>query len=119
LVGALYGICGEMGKSRSRLELATAQLDPTDVVWASLAARKLPGFDQGEWRQRLESALDHARNMTQTSSLPGWWFYNCGLIDAVLGHAADAEADFRDALLMPDRLLSYHLTRLALAEETP
>ena len=119
LVGALYGICGEMGKSKSRLELATAQLDPTDVVWASLAARKLPGFDRGEWLQRLESALDHARNMTQTSSLPGWWFYNCGLIDAVLGHAADAEADFRDALLMPDRLLSYHLTRLALAEETP
>jgi tetratricopeptide (TPR) repeat protein len=119
LVGALYGICGEMGKSKSRLELAAAQLDPTDVVWASLAARKLPGFDRGEWLQRLESALDHARNMTQTSSLPGWWFYNCGLIDAVLGHAADAEADFRDALLMPDRLLSYHLTRLALAEETP
>ena len=46
-----------------------------------------------------------------------WGFYNRGMINDALGHAADAEADFRRALLMPDGLLAYHLTRLALAQQ--
>jgi hypothetical protein len=84
-----------------------------------MSARKLPGFDQSQWQRRLESALDSARSLGQTSSLPGWWFYNCGLIDTALGHAADAEAEFRNALLMPDHLLAYHFTRLAIAQHSP
>jgi len=58
-------------------------------------------------------------SFSQTSSLPGWWSYNCGLINTALGRAADAEAEFRSAILMPDNLLSYHFTRLALAHHSP
>src|SRR6266849_2182912 len=119
LVGELYGSCGEAAKSKSRFELAVARLTPDQITWAYMSARKLPGFDQSQWQRRLESALDSARSLGQTSSLPGWWFYNCGLIDTALGHAADAEAEFRNALLMPDHLLAYHFTRLALAQHSP
>ncbi len=119
LVGEIYGSCGQEGKAKSRFELAATQHSPNEIVWAYLSARKLPGFDQGQWQQRLESARESALSFSQTSSLPGWWFYNCGLISTALGHAADAEAEFRSALLMPDHLLSYHFTRLALAHRSP
>lgn len=110
LAGKVYGSCGEAGKARSRFEKAAAQINPDQLVWAYRSAQKLPGFDQQQWQQRLESAL--SRSFSQTS----WRFYNRGLINDALGHAADAEADFRQAFLLPDGLLAYHLTRLALAQ---
>jgi len=75
----------------------------------------LPGFDQSQWQQRLESAVDAADDLAQTSSLPGWWHYNQGAIYRELDRVSEAEAEFREALLLPDGLLAYHLTRLALA----
>jgi hypothetical protein len=89
------------------------QVNPDQIVWAYRSARKLAGFDQRQWQPQLESAL--TRNFGQTS----WGFYNRGMIDDALGHSGDAEADFHRALLMPDGLLAYHLTRLALAQQAP
>jgi Flp pilus assembly protein TadD len=114
LAGEAYESCGEAGKAKSRFELAAAQFGPDQIVWAYMSARKLPGFEQGQWQLRLKSALESSRNI-QTS----WGFYNRGLTNDALGHAGDAEADFRQALLMPDGLLAYHLTRLALAQHSP
>ena len=111
LTGEVYGSCGEGGKAKSRFEVAAALDSPGQIVWAYRSAQKLPGFDQREWQQRLELAL--SRNFSQTS----WGYYNRGLINNALGHAADAKADFHRALLMPDGLLAYHLTRLALAPQ--
>ena len=36
-----------------------------------------------------------------------------------LGNNEEAETRFRNALLLPDRMLAYHLTRLAKTEATP
>ncbi len=113
LTGEVYGSCGEAGKAKSRFEAAAAQADPEQAVWAYRSARKLPGFDERQWQQRLESAL--GISLTRTS----WGFYNRGLIDDALGHAANTEADFRQALLLPDGLLAHHLTRLARAQSSP
>jgi hypothetical protein len=110
LLGEVYGSCGETDKAKSRFEAAAAQVSPDQIVWAYRSARKLPGFDQRQWQPQLESAL--TRNFGQTS----WGFYNRGMINDALGHAADAEADFRHAQLMPDGLLAYHLTRLAFVQ---
>jgi tetratricopeptide (TPR) repeat protein len=113
LAGEVYGSCGEAGKAKSRFEAAAAQADPEQAVWAYRSARKLTGFDERQWHQRLESAL--GISLTRTS----WGFYNRGLINDALGHAADAEADLRQALLLPDSLLAHHLTRLARAQSSP
>ena len=85
LTGEVYGSCGEAGKAKSRFEAAAAQDNPDQIVWAYRSAQKLPGFDQGQWQPRLEAAL--ARHRSQTS----WGYYNRGLINNALGHAADAE----------------------------
>ena len=110
LAGEVYGSCGEAAKAKSRYEAAAARANPDQIVWAYRSARKLAGFDRGRWQPQLESAL--ARNFGQTS----WGFYNRGMVNHALGHAADAEIDFRRALLMPDGLLSYHLIRLVFAQ---
>jgi tetratricopeptide (TPR) repeat protein len=115
LAGEIYESCGEVGKARSRFELAATQASPDQIVWAYMAARKLPGFSQSQWQQRLESVLDSSKSPIQTS----WGFYNRGLIHDALGHGGDAQADFRQALLLPDGLLAYHLTRLVLAPRRP
>jgi len=36
------------------------------------------------------------------------------MLERALGREEDAQREFRNALLLPDRLLSYHLTREAL-----
>jgi len=107
LLGEVYGSCGETDKAKSRFEAAAAQANPDQIVWAYRSAQKLPGFDQGQWQSRLEAARQGSRSQTS------WGYYNRGLIDNALGHAADAEGDFHRALLMPDGLLAYHLTRLS------
>jgi hypothetical protein len=39
------------------------------------------------------------------------------MIEQFLGHPEESQRKFRKALLLPDRLLSYHLTREALASQ--
>jgi tetratricopeptide (TPR) repeat protein len=111
LTGEVYSSCGEAAKAKSRFEAAAAQLNPNQIVWAYRSAQKLPGFDQGQWQPRLETAREGSRGQTS------WGYHTRGMINDALGHTADAEADFRRALLMPDGLLAYHLTRLALVQE--
>jgi hypothetical protein len=53
------------------------------------------------------------------SSRTGWWLYNAGMLNQAIGHTAQADTEFRDALLFPDQLLTYHLTRLALSNKNP
>jgi hypothetical protein len=37
------------------------------------------------------------------------------MLDASLGNAQQAEREFREALLSPDTLMTYHLTRVAMS----
>jgi hypothetical protein len=41
------------------------------------------------------------------------------MLDRAAGHALQAQKEFQDALHFPDQMLTYHLTRLALAEKNP
>jgi hypothetical protein len=45
--------------------------------------------------------------------------YNIAILDRAVGNSREAEKEFRDAFLYPDQMLTYHLTRLALADEKP
>jgi tetratricopeptide (TPR) repeat protein len=114
LLAKMYGQCGAGEKSRTHLERAARKTDAGGIVWAWRAAKELPAFDNAQWTPRLESALQHTEAMSQTSALAGWWVYNTGMLQRALGREVQAQQDFRQALLLPDRWLSYHLTREAL-----
>jgi hypothetical protein len=98
------------------LQIATAASAPDELLWAWLAAKKLSATDEQQWRDRMQSALVQLINRSENSSYPGWWDYSAGALAAALGQKEEAGLQFEKALLLPDRMLSYHLTRLARAE---
>jgi len=61
--------------------------------------------------------LNDAANRTETSAYPSWWMYTAGSLETELGNPQDADARFQKALLLPDRMLAYHFTRLAQAKQ--
>jgi tetratricopeptide (TPR) repeat protein len=113
LLGSAYGSCGRSEEAKAKFQLASAVSAPDQIRWAWSAARKLPGFSQAQWQDRLQASLEEAANRSETSSLTSWWDYSAGALAATLGREQEADRWFQKALLLPDRMLAYHLTRLA------
>ncbi len=118
LLGTVFASCGEAAKAKAKFEFASSASGPDQAKWAWLAARKLPGFNEAQWQDRLRAALEQAESRTNTSGYPSWWEYSAASLAKELGQTAEAAARFRKALLLPDRMLAYHLTRLAMSEAT-
>ena len=119
LLGTMYASCGRPEEAMSRFRLAAAGGAPDQIRWAWLAAQKLPGFDGKQWKDRLQAALVQAESRSETSAYPSWWEYTAGALQAALGNKQEAEQSFRKALLLPDRMMAYHMTRLARSEAKP
>ena len=119
LIGSVYKNCNLPDRARSSFQQAAEHADMEDAIWSWRASQQLPGFDQGSARQKLESILDHAKSDGDISSRGGWWLYSAAMLDRAVGRTEQAGAEFRQALLCPDRLLTYHLTRLALGDNNP
>ncbi len=113
LLGTAYADCGNQGTAKGQFQLAAKSQAPDQVFWAWQAAQKLPGFDGNQWQERLSAALAEADSRSETSSFAGWWYYSAGALESALGNRNEAETKFKKALLLPDRMLAYHLTRMA------
>jgi tetratricopeptide (TPR) repeat protein len=119
LLGGAYATCGLSKEAGLRFQSSSNVSAPGQIAWAWMAARKLPGFDQQQWTPRLEAALAQTENLTETSALASFWVYTTGSLEAALGRKQQADAAFRKVFLLPDRMLAYHLTRLALTPKQP
>ena len=118
LLGTVFATCGQSGEAKAKFELAAAASAPDEIKWAWLAARKLPGFNEAQWQDRLRVALEEAENRTKTSGYPSWWEYSAASLAKELGRATEADNRYRNSLMLPDRMLAYHFTRLAKAQAT-
>jgi tetratricopeptide (TPR) repeat protein len=118
LLGTVSASCGKATEAKAKFELASGASAPDQIKWAWLAARKLPAFNQALWQGRLQTSLEQAENRSDTSGYPSWWEYTAASLAKELGRPAEADLRFRKALLLPDRMLAYHLTRLAKSEAT-
>lgn len=116
LLATAYSACGRSQEAQRQLQIASAASAPDELLWAWRAAKKLSAADEQQWRNRLQSALLQVTNRSENSSYPGWWDYSAGALAAALGQKEEADLQFQKALLLPDRMLSYHLTRLARLE---
>jgi hypothetical protein len=114
-LGAAYASCAKREEAAKKFQLASAASAPDQMVWAWRAAQKLPGFDGKQWQERLQTALAQAKSRADTS----WWDYTAGVLAGALGSQQEADQRFQTALLRPDRMLSYHFTRIARAESSP
>ncbi|HZQ95576.1 MAG TPA: DUF5107 domain-containing protein [Candidatus Sulfotelmatobacter sp.] len=114
LLGTVYKGCNLPDRARSKFKQAAGQSNPEDAVWSWKASQELPDFDPVPAKQKIENTLE--RMMSGGDSSPtGWWLYNAAMLDRAAGNSQRAQREFREALLRPDQLLTYHLTRLALS----
>lgn len=116
LLGKMEAACGKAEESRVRFQAAAAKSGAGEILWAWLAAKELPDFHPSEWTVRLQSAIEQAATLGETSSFAGFWAYTAGMLNRALGNESQAQAEFRRAFLLPDGILSYHLTRTAQAK---
>ena len=116
LLGKMEAGCGKAEESRVRFQAAAAKSGAGEILWAWLAAKELPDFHPSEWTVRLQSAIGQATTIGDASSFAGFWAYTAGMLNRALGNEAQAQAEFRRAFLLPDGILSYHLTRTAQAK---
>jgi len=114
-LGVVYVRCAKPGEAAKKFHLASAASAPDQLVWAWRAAQKLPGFNEKQWQDRLQTALAQAKNRIDTSSFSSWWEYIAGALAGALGSQQEADQRFQKALLLPDRMLSHHFTRIARA----
>jgi hypothetical protein len=118
LLGAAYATCSRPEEAAKEFQLATWASAPDQTVWGWRAAQKLPGFDGKQWQGRLQTALAQAESRAETSGYTNWWDYTAGVLAGALGSQKEADQKFQQALLLPDRMLSYHFTRMARAESS-
>lgn len=113
LLAQAYSSCGQSDLAQQKLKAAIVATAPDQIGWAWMASQKLPDFDRNQWQARLQTAFDQAASRSETSQYPSWWMYNAGLLARELGNDEEANLWFHRALLLPDRMLAYHFTRLA------
>jgi hypothetical protein len=119
LLGTVYSTCHQSGEAKTKFQAAASASGPDQIRWAWLAAKQLPGFDQAQWQVRLQASFDQAASRSETSAFPSYWNYTAGSLAKELGKNDEVSARFRNALLLPDRMLAYHFTRLATLKPTP
>ena len=112
LIGNVYKVCGVQEKARASFERSAQQSGLGNAVWSWKASKELPGFDESAAKQKLNDILEHSNNDGETSA---WWLYNRAMLDSAVGNDQQAQKEFREALLAPDHLMAYHLTRLAMS----
>ena len=93
---------------------ATRQKDLEDGVWAWKAEQALSQFQPEQGKQELDDLVQRTRSATESGSRRGWWLYNLAMLNRATGRSEQADAEFRQALLLNDEMLSYHLARIAL-----
>jgi tetratricopeptide (TPR) repeat protein len=118
-LGTAYASCERPEEAAKKFQLASTASAPDQVLWAWRAAQRLPGFDTKQWQERLQNALAQGRSHSDTSSYTSWWDYTAGTLARALGNQQEADQRFQKALLLPDRMLAYHFTRMARAEAAP
>jgi tetratricopeptide (TPR) repeat protein len=114
LLGMLFSRCRQPQEAHDHYERAAQQTNPPQIFWAYSAEKELNHSNTAEWQQKLESALARiqANNETDSNSLG---VYTQGLLESALGRSQRADATFQEALLLPDRMMAHHLSRLARA----
>ena len=118
-LGMTYASCEKPEEAAKEFQMASTASAPDQVFWAWRAAERLTGFDAKRWHERLQNAFAQAKSRVDTSSYTSWWDYTAGALAGALGNQQEADQRFQNALLLPDRMLAYHFTRMARAEVVP
>jgi hypothetical protein len=71
--------------------------------------------DAGQRQQKLQELLAANERMQDANAANRLWWYNLGILKAAADQKGAARESFRKVLLQPDRMMSHHLARVAMA----
>jgi len=108
----VYKVCGVHEKGLASFERSAQQSGLENAVWSWKASKELPNFNENAAKQKLNDILERSNSDDERNS---WWLYNRAMLESSVGNDQQAQKEFRKALLAPDHLMAYHLTRLALS----
>jgi tetratricopeptide (TPR) repeat protein len=114
-MAAIAKTCKQPERSEQLLQKAAASGGGADSAWVAKAKKQLGTYDATEQQKRLEASLASAERVKDSTAFTGWWWYNMGTIQAALNNKNQAKEAFNNALLLPDSMMSHHLSRAALA----
>jgi hypothetical protein len=119
LLGEALALAGDDAAARQHWRAAAAGHDnypQADAAFVYLAARRLNAGTDDERRARLEAALASWNNrLVSGTNFPGANAAGQGWFLLALGREEEARAKLREALMLPDKMMSHYLSRAALA----
>jgi tetratricopeptide (TPR) repeat protein len=114
-MAAIAKACKNPQQSEELLQKAAVSKIGADSAWVAKAQELLGTHDVSEQQKRLQASVASAARAKDTSAFTGWWWYNIGAMQAALNHEDQAREAFNNALLLPDSMMSHHLSRAAIA----
>jgi tetratricopeptide (TPR) repeat protein len=119
LLGELFALTGDEESARRHWQAAADGRDSypqADAAFVFLARRRLGIGAEDERRAVLEAVLASWNNrLVSGTNFPGANAAGQGYFLQALGRDAEAESKLREALLLPDKMMSHYLARAALA----
>jgi tetratricopeptide (TPR) repeat protein len=115
-MAAIAKACRQPRQAEQLLQKAAASKGSADSAWSARAQKLLGTYDAAQQQQKLQAALANAERLTDNSSYTGWWWYHIGTIQTALHHEAQAREAFSKAFLLPDSLMSHHLSQVAMED---
>jgi hypothetical protein len=109
VLGSIEARCGRTDQVEERVASLVRRGDPASVAFAWLLARDLPQFDAAVWTPRLATAEQRAKSSAGAGS---WPTMVLGLLQRESGKSAAAEETLKSVILLPDRNLAHHYSRL-------
>jgi tetratricopeptide (TPR) repeat protein len=118
LLGEAFALAGDAARARQQWQAAAAGHDhypQADAAFVYLAGRRLRQATEAELRAPLEAALASWNNrLVSGTNFPGANAAGQGYFLLALGQEQAGRAKLREALLLPDKMMSHYLSRAAL-----
>ncbi len=113
-MAAIAKTCKNPQLSEELLQKAAGSKIGADSAWVAKAQELLGIHNVTEQQRKLQASVASAARVKDTSAFTGWWWYNIGTMQAALNHKDQAREAFNNALLLPDSMMSHHLSRAAI-----
>ena len=108
-LGEVEARCGRPAAAAQRLATLEQRGDPASIAFGFLLARKLPNFDRARWSARVTAAESKGQSGAGDAA---WPTTVLGLLKQEAGQTAAGEQTLKSVILLPDRNLAHHHSRL-------
>ena len=116
LLANVYASCGRKLEADAIFEEVSKVEGVPDLLWAWSAAKHRKGYDTAVWMSRLQAGIAHAEKASRSGSSQALWYYIAGTLRIAIGEKVQGQTELREVFLFPDSRMSYHLSRLSLAD---